>query len=110
MFFDEDHFAEALSPANAKLAAKVANEVIDVSGHVAYGEAMSGGELENFGSEKKQNDTHVAMVIGVKIMGTLRRRDVEVQREKISDKDLLRAYKERIGQLERLVGDDRGNA
>ena len=112
MFLHKTHFEEAgFAPDSADLAAKIANNILDRSCQVIYGEYLQNGEAHNFGTEKKRTDTHVALLLGVDIMGNLKPHSSPVALERPKKADIERLQADRIAQLERdnrlLRGDNK---
>ena len=102
MFLHRTHFeAAGISPDTADLVAKIANQVLDQSCQVIYGEYLQNREAHNFSTEKKRTDTHVALLLGVDIMGNLKPHDSPVALERPAKADLEKMQADRIKQLER---------
>lgn len=104
MFLHRSHFeAVGVDVDTAELVAKVANQVLDKSCQVIYGEYLSNGQAHNFSTQKKRTDTHVALLLGVDIMGSLEPHDSPVALERPDKEDFERFQSERIKQLERAL-------
>lgn len=109
MFLHKSHFEEAgFPPDSAELAAKIANNVIDQSCQPIYGEYLQNNEAHNFGTSKKRTDTHVALLLGVALMGNLKPHSAPVALERPSKIDIEKMQSDRIKQLERQLQMERG--
>ena len=104
MFFHQSQFSKYIGDDLANLVSKIANEIIDNQGVVLYGNAYEDGRVLNFGTDKKSNDTHVAIAIGVSAMGFLSEPAGPLKSDDINKDDLINAQKERIRLLENQLG------
>lgn len=69
MFITAEDFKEHnYSDADAEMAAKVVNYIIDNKGRAMYGRVYDDGGTDNFSNVRDINDTHVCMSMGFKIM------------------------------------------
>lgn len=109
MFLHKSHFQDAgFDPDSADLAAKIANDVIDRSCQPIYGEYLQNKEAHNFSTEKKRTDTHVALLLGVALMGNLKPHDSPVALERPTTEAIEKMQAARIKQLERTLQMERG--
>lgn len=101
MFLHSSVFSEAgFAPDTADLAAKIANQWIDQAGLVVWGEHLQNGECHNFGTTKGDIDSHVAVIIGLSLMGGYKPHSSPIQLERPSKQDIERLQADRIKQLE----------
>lgn len=102
MFIHKSIFEDiGLPPDTAELVTKVANQALDESCQCIYGEYLSNGEAHNFSTQKKRTDTHVALLLGVDLMGNLKPHKAPVALERPTKQDIERMQADRIKQLER---------
>lgn len=100
MIFHASQFTQYIGDENAKLAAKIANELVGNTGVVIYGNHFDNGTCDNFSSTQNDHDTHVAIAIGLSVMGSLPVNNSPINVGKVTKEDLLRAAEERAERLE----------
>ena len=101
MFFHWNNFSHYLTEDQARLTAKVANDIIDKSGLVMYGNETEDGQCLDFTSEQKKTDTHVGIVIGLEMMGSLKRTDAAPKIDKPTKDDFTRAERDQLEYLKK---------
>jgi len=100
MFFHSDLFKQYIGEDQARLVAKLANQIIASQGQVVYGTLFADSECENFTTDQKPADTHVGIIIGVEAMGTLQFSDTPVKSDTPTDEDINRSYEAEIRRLQ----------
>lgn len=102
MFIHKSIFEEAgIPPDTAELVTKIANQALDQNCQCIYGEYLANGEAHNFSTQKKRTDTHIALLLGVDLMGNLKPHAAPVALERPTKQDIERMQADRIKQLER---------
>lgn len=100
MFYHYTNFTDFLTEDQAKLCAKRCNEVLNNQGHVVYGNQTEDGHCLDFNSEKMKIHTHVGILLGVEVMGSLKPSDKPLKLEKPTEQDFNRAMADKIKYLE----------
>ncbi len=100
MFYHYTNFTDFLTEDQAKLCAKRCNQVLNEQGVVVFGNQTEDGSCTDFDSEKKRTHTHVAMLLGVEVMGSLKPSEKPLKLEKPNNQDFDRAMADRLKYLE----------
>jgi len=100
MFFSEMDFDEYLTPEEGSLIAKLCNAKLDRLGMVVWGNVFENGEHKGFESAKGEHSTHVALLVGVKMMGTSVPTGSAIRLDKITANEELEFKKANIRRIE----------
>lgn len=98
MFFTAANFK--MVGAQAELAAKIANEIIDKQGMVLYGNLYV-GRADNFTSDKKPQDTHVGIAVGLTEMGIFEPAEEELVLDKVTSDEKAAALQAELEDLKK---------
>lgn len=101
MFFHYTNFTDYLTEDQAKLTAKRANEVIDKNGHLVFGNINQDNQCMDFSTEKTRTHTHVGILIGAEVMGSLKPSDSPMKLDRTTSDDMDRALRDKLKYLER---------
>jgi hypothetical protein len=101
LFYHQDQFIDIVTPDQANLIAKVANQILDQNSKVFYGTMFSSGECKEFSTAQKRVDTHVCLGLQISMMGSMAKSAEPVSLDRPTKQDIERAQADRISQLER---------
>lgn len=71
MFLHKGHFSKYVADDTALFLAKNSNQILSKNGKVIYGRVLEDGTCIDFSTTQKPSDTHVGVILGCEIMGTL---------------------------------------
>jgi hypothetical protein len=108
LFYHQDQFIDIVTPDQAHLIAKVANQILDQNSKVFYGTMFSSGECKEFSTAQKRVDTHVCLGLQISMMGSLEKSVETVALDRPTKQDIERAQADRIKQLERQLATQGG--
>lgn len=101
MFFGSKHFKQEFGE-QAELIAQIANQVIAKHGYLMTGRLYADGTCVDFSTTQEETDTHVAVGIGMQLMGTLPDLESPIQVNEPDKESELKALRARNAQLERI--------
>lgn len=99
-FFDESSFEGILEPHLAKTVAKRVDELLGSRCQVVYGSAFRDESSEGWSTDKRDTDTHVALLLGAAPMAAFSKRDVYIQTDPMKTSDMVKAQAEQIRMLQ----------
>lgn len=108
MFFGKNNFTTLPGDQDKEVAAQTANDIIKANGVVLYGRYLNDGTGINFTTERKKEDSHVLIGIGIKEMLEFDPADSYVQTASVSEESMLKAQERYIKQMERELRQMKG--
>lgn len=98
--FSRKHFEKEFGE-QATHIARVANHIIDQYGIVLTGRYYMDGTCLGFSTTQEETDTHVAVAIGLEVMGKLPSVEEPIHQDLPDVEDENRALRSRLAQMER---------
>jgi hypothetical protein len=108
--FHPINFKDLVTEDQAEAIAKKADALIEGNAHLVFGIFTKDGGAINFTSEKKQGDTHVALLMGPEAMAALSPIGADLKRERYSDNETVKSQHQLIKELQAEVRQLRGKS